>query len=303
MTSTYYSRNEAISLICACYNNFGSNLDVESLKSSILEDSLGEMGDSWNVGLFRFLDEAVYLFRLVEHFATAAVGKNKSLRAQMILCHQVGKTLLAVRILGASGLDGPARQNLRALYEMCIALCRCLVDPNFMRDFADQPSFESANEFWHRYMSKQRTEKFLKSYNETAQEKCLLVEEDELGKIIKALGVGAHPNYLGWAFDWKAEFSCPAEMENMFHLDARRSTEMVLSTACFLSLATLKFVSGRIADSSIQLGILGDNPAFMHYRDDLEALRGIGKTAGLMFLMVAKLTNRNKPNFDPEVHF
>lgn len=298
-----YTRKQAVSLICTCYNQFGSNLNVEVLHKSILEDSVGELTESWNVGLFRFLDEIIYLFRLLEWFSTAAGAKDNSLRAQMILCHQIERNLLAVRVLGASGLDGSARQNLRCLYEMCHALCRCLVDSEFAKEFSGQPTLKSANEFWHRFMAKQRTEKFLKAYNETTANKCSLVLGNEFDEAYSVLGVGAHPNYLGWMLDWKAELSDPVGMESMFSFGAHRSSEFVLATACHLSLATLNFASCRIANISGPLGLLDHNPIFRHYGGDIEALNGFSKTAGLMFLMLAKWTNRNKPHFDPQVHY
>jgi hypothetical protein len=152
-------------------------------------------------------------------------------------------------------------------------------------------------------MAKGRTEKFLIEYNKTTDKKCLLVSGDSLEKARSVLGIGAHHNYIGWMVDWQKEYSDPIGMDKMFHFASDKSTEFVLFTACQLSLSTLSFISSKIGEISVPLGPLKENAALEHYKDDQLALEGIGKTAALMLLMLIKLMNRNKPHFDPEVHF
>jgi hypothetical protein len=41
-----YPRTQAASLICACYNQFGSNLDKQAMEKSILDLSLTTLPDS-----------------------------------------------------------------------------------------------------------------------------------------------------------------------------------------------------------------------------------------------------------------
>jgi hypothetical protein len=292
-----YPRKQAASLICICYNAIGSRVEKDKLLKSILEDYAGDLPDGWNAGLFRFLDEAIYLFRIVEYFALSAVLRDRSVRAQLILAHQIGRNLSAIRFLAASGHDGPARQNLRALSE----ICRCLIDPDLMRDFADQPTLQSANEFWHRYLAKQRTEKYLKEYNRTASKKCALVErgDDDSHAV---MGVGAHPNYHAWAFDLEAEHSDQGGVDKMFHFSSDRATEFLLANACLLSLTTLSFCSEKIAEIAVPLRLLENNPIFKHFSDDIAAVHGIGRASGLMVLMLVKLTNRQKSDFDEQIY-
>lgn len=298
-----YSRQQAVAILRTCYNNYGSNVRDEVISKSFVEDSLGDLPDHHNSGLFRILDEAIYLYQLVSYFSLAAASLEKSQSSQMILFYQIKKNLMAVRVLSANGLDGPARQNLRTLFEMCHSLCRCLVDPEFMQEFSKQSSLESANKFWHLFISKQKNEKFLTLYNEFSEHKCPLVGGDNFSKAYSVLGVGAHPNYLGWVLDFKSDWEQNSNDDEMFSFYPTQSTEFVLVNACEISLSTLSFTASKIRDISRPLALFEKNPLFKHYDDDLSALDGIGKTAGLITVMLAKWINRQKPNFDPEIHF
>jgi len=301
-----YTREKAAKLICVCYNHNGADVGSNLLKKSILEESLGELPDTWNVGLFRFLDETIYLFKYFGYFTLAKGSKHKNDRSLAILTYQIEKNLLAVRVLSAAGLDASARQNLRALFEMCQAMCRCVVDQEFSEKFFEPQTTEAANKFWHDFITKNKTSKFLEKYNAENEDKCLLVIDSIFRDASKILGVGAHPNFFGWSIDfkndWQTSFS-DAEEQNMFQFSPKQATELVLVTASQLAFLTLEFCAKRIATTHSTLGLLSNNPMFKHCESEEEEFESISKNSGLMFLMLCKLVNRGKPNFDAKVHF
>jgi hypothetical protein len=152
-------------------------------------------------------------------------------------------------------------------------------------------------------MAKQRTEKFLQKFNESTKDKCLIVVGDMFKSKYEVLGVGAHPNYLGWLFDYKSKFQDIDGLDEMFHFNQKRATELVLTTTSLLAFATLAFIARKIAAISAPLELLEENPYFRHHEDDLERVASIGAISELMMLMLMKWINRTKPNFDPELHF
>jgi hypothetical protein len=301
-----YSREQSAKLICACYNHNGADVKSDLLKKSILEDSLGELPDTWNAGLFRFLDEAIYLFKYIGYFTLARSLKDKSESSISILTYQIEKSLLAVRVLSAAGLDASARQNLRAMFEMCEAICRCVIDVEFSKSFSEAQTMETANKFWHEFISKGKTTKFLQKYNDENENKCGLVMDDVLGNAFKVLGLGAHPNFLGWSLDfkkdWQTIFSDP-DASSMFSFSPKMASELVLVTTSQIAFITLTFLVSRVAKDCPTLGLLSKNPMFKHCKSDSEAIEAVGKNSALMFLMLCKLVNRGKHDFDSKVHF
>lgn len=298
-----YTRDRAVGLICRCYNHYGAFVEEDFLKKSILEEKLPEIPNVWNSGLFRFLDEMIYLSKIISYILFIKNIKDKKDTPKVIAWHQIEKNLLAIRVLCHAGLDGSARQNLRALYEMCHACCRCLVDQEFHDAFGEQKSPEDSNNFWHKFMARQKTEKFLQRYNKDAVEPCFLVVGDHFADMYKIMGVGAHPNFLGWSFDWRDDWSNPEGMHDMFHLSPRMASELVLVHSNQLAMATIAFVSQWLYRNAPSTTIFKDNPLFKHCSDDKEVSKFIGNSSLLMFMMLAKLINRNKPGFDPEEHF
>jgi hypothetical protein len=301
-----YSREQAAKLICACYNLNGADVKSDLLKKSILEDSLGELPDTWNVGLFRFLDEAIYLYKCIGFFTLARGLRDKSERSITILTYQIEKSLLAVRVLSAAGLDASARQNLRAMFEMCEVICRCVVDVEFSKSFSEAQTTETANKFWHEFISKGKTKKFLQKYNDENEDKCGLVMGEVLGDAFKVLGLGAHPNFLGWSLDFQKDlqaiFSYPDET-SMFQFSPKMASELVLAISSQIAFVTLTFLVKRVAKDCPTLGLLSKNPMFKHCKSDKEAIEAVGENSALMFLMLCKLVNRGNPDFDPKVHF
>lgn len=299
----FYSRDRAASLLCVSYRETGADVEKDIFLKSAIENDLGELPDCWNVGLFRMLDEAIFLTKIVSMFSGTLPLKQKEFRSQTILAYQIEKTLLAIRSLCALGLDGPARQNLRSLYEMCHTFCRSLIDPDFCREFSHNPTLETSNAIWHKYISRAKTEKFLTSYNETATHKCPLVIDNSLDQMRKVLGVGVHPNYIGWMFDWEDDRKNSNEGDSTFMISPQNATEFVLVSSLHLSLLTLAFSGSIVGKSLTPLGFLAEHPLFKHQKDDADSISSISAIATMMFFMNVKWLNREREDFDPEVHF
>lgn len=304
--SSEYPRKQAANLISACYNHNGADVKSKFLEKSILEGDLGELPDTWNVGLFRFLDESIYLMKFLGYFTLAKALQAQEHRSMAMLTYQIEKNLLAVRVLSAAGLDASARQNLRALFEMCQAACRCVVDREFSENFSQPATPEEANKFWHQFIAKGKTEKFLKKYNEENEFKCGLVLDEKFEDVSKILGVGAHPNFLGWGFDFKNDWQNSVLEEaqgTMFEFSSRQASELVLATASQIAFLTITFCAKQISTTHSTLGLLTENPMFKHCESDRTTIEAIGSNSALMFLMLCKMINRAKPDFDPKTHF
>lgn len=284
------------------YREIGSRITKDSLEESSLEREIGKISDTWNVGLFRFLDEALYLVSNLQSLALADMLESGA-SSLTILLHQIEKNVLAVRTLLASGLDGPARQNLRALLEMCQAFCRFQVDSEFREEFGKQSNFEEANRFWHRFISRQKTERFLERFNKENQHKCLLITGDSWKRAHQILGVGTHPNYLGWLMDLGADFREFRTTGQVNSNTPERATEFSLSTCCHIIFLTINFVAPFIAGSLQNRKFsLTEIDVFHHHKDGKEAVEAVGRVALLLFVMIMKWTDQNRPVPDQDTN-
>ncbi|MGK8638724.1 hypothetical protein ACRS7F_04940 [Brucella anthropi] len=299
-----YTLRLARNLIFLSYKEAGiTEFKIEFFEKSPVVKELGATPSGWNEGLFRYLDECINLLNASEYcFLTPqAIDKNKGYSSIIVLIHQMKSNCAAVRLLGAYGLDSQARLSLRALYENGIGLCRALVDKEFRLNFFRVKSSSDSNEFWHKYISKSKSEKFLVSYNGQNAVKCPLVVGDTFKDIYQRLGVSAHPNYIFSHFEYLDSVTKEENLDRLFN-GSEAATEFVLTSACHIVLSVIFFMSQTNPEISLKTPWIMKKSIFgkFEYVDDV--LKCVGKISGILMLMLMKWSNRQKADFDPLVH-
>lgn len=299
-----YTLKRALDLIFMSYKESGiAGVKVELFEESPVAQELGATPSGWNEGLFRYLDECIYLLNLSEYcFLTPQViDKSNGYSSIIILIHQMKSNCAAVRLLSSHGLDSQARLSLRALYENSIAICRSLIDEDFRAGFSSVTSTSTANEFWHKYMSKAKSEKFLESYNENCAVPCPLVSGDNFKEIYRRLGVSAHPNYLFSHFEYIKSFNNEEKTDRLFS-GSKAATEFVLSSTCQITLATITFILLVSPEKSSNTPWIMKYGIFEQFEYVRDIIKCIGKLSFIMLMMLMKWSNRQKVDFDPALH-
>jgi hypothetical protein len=90
---------------------------------------------------------------------------------------------------------------------------------------------------------------------------------------------------------------------SMIELSPNGSTEFVLVHSTRVILSVLVFCAKHIGEAGGGLSILDANPIFCKSPKFEDKMETIAHVSGMMLLMLFKLTNRAKDNFDPAVHF
>lgn len=298
-----YTLKMARNLIFKAYEAAGAKGDLGSCAASPMAKELGQIPDGKYEGLFRYLDECLNLTHVSEFALITAMGvtKDQSIASLVILMHQIRSNGAAVRVLSALGLESQARITLRALYENCLAFCRAVVDGEFRVEFRSASTMESANEFWHRFLSKSKTERFLSQYNsEHPKAPCPLVIGDLFSGIYNKLGVTAHPNYIFSQFGWQDAML--GDDDNVFP-GSKAATEFTLTSANHLILAALIFLGiqaeGVCKDARCNL----PGSRFSDFPTSAAALKALGTASMIMLAMLMKWINRQRSDFDPEKHY
>ena len=299
-----YPKRQAAAFIQVCYQEYGIPFSLESHTDSLLEDELGKIPSGDNEGLFRFLDEGIYLINILYQQSWFSIAKNPANTAISIAIYAIKQTALAIRILEAQGLDGPARQNLRVFREQCLVMARLCVDEEFLQEYAKTISHKTANEFWHKYLSKGKTEKFLKDYKGKKMP-CPLVADYYKDHLDKFIGSSIHPSVMGFEINFRDDvLSTRNESEDkMVPRSPGSATEFVLFYTSHLLFGVIFYCSSDIARRGGSLELFRNIPLFGHFKDEIEAMEKIDNAACLMWLMLPKITNRAKPDFDATIHW
>lgn len=299
-----YTLRLARNLIFMSYMKSGFNVRVEQFEFSSIEKDIGKIPDCWNSGLFRYIDEVINLTNTAElcQLSSSIINKEKEHYAIVVILHQIKMCLTSIRVIGAHGIDSQSRIILRSLYENCIVACRCIVDVDFRNDFMDANTIESANSFWHTNISKSKTEKFLVKYNAENKDRCPLVIGDTFNEIYRKLGISAHPSYFVGSIGYKSYMSDAGTLDSIVG-GPKNTTEFTLTSACHLALSTLFFISRKASElAGTAPWIVKDHPLWK-FEMAADALDALGSVSSLMQLFLMKWSNRQRDDFDPDVHF
>src|SRR5690606_1645992 len=68
--------------------------------------------------------------------------------------------------------------------------------PEFRSEFVNARDEDVSNKVWHRYLSKQKSENYLRKYTESSEKNFFAFLDSMSKETLKMLGVTAHPNHL-----------------------------------------------------------------------------------------------------------
>lgn len=227
---TLLSKRHAQNAIRLIYENAGFQVPSGTPGASVTKEFSGEVSDDELAALYVFVDEYIALFRYVGFYFMSAIPRSGRAAATFykLSVRQAGN-LASIRLLCSSGLDMNARMLLRLLYETSLLWSRFLVDEVSRIDFEACLDAKSSNDFWHKYLAKGKTEKFMISM---AAERGLvwLGNLDAVMEEMKAKNsLTAHPTNLASSFDGLADF----KSENYAVNRPSTASHFTLSTALF----------------------------------------------------------------------
>ncbi len=226
------SYKHACNTIRLLYGKVGFELPVSTLGEAVASEFNKDISNTPLAALYAFVDEQIALLRLVSfYFISAALDKeNKGLIFYRLAIKQI-KTLSSIRLLCTYGLDVNARMQLRLLYETSIVWARLRVDKQALDEFSLASTPELTNSFWHKYIAKSKTEKFLDAKFSESGHFWLGGSNVMIEELKKKISSVSHPSFLAAFFDTLYDW---ANKENSVAL-----TEPSQSSHFTLSYATL----------------------------------------------------------------
>src|SRR5690554_3587860 len=116
-----------------------------------------DVGEAPFAALYAFVDEYIALLRYQSIYFLSADHKvfPSAMTFYRLSIRQL-RTLTSIRILCSYGLDANARFQLRLLYETAQLWVRFRIDQQILGDYTACTTSESANKFWHKYLSKEK---------------------------------------------------------------------------------------------------------------------------------------------------
>lgn len=206
----YLSHQHAVNSIRLIYEHQGFQL-VDSVPGSHVEKELGvDTRDTPLAALYAFVDEYVVLLRCQSiYFLSSDHKNNPSAMIFYRLSIRQLRTLTSIRVLCSYGLDANARLQLRLFYETAQLWVRFRIDQDILIDYTACTTPEAANKFWHRYLSKDKTERYLRQQMKEGGLSWIGGMEDQINDLKQKLSLVAHPtliaDYHETLADWNGQ--------------------------------------------------------------------------------------------------
>lgn len=208
-TLSYQHASNAIKLL---YEREALSAYLSPEGHKVYEEFSRDVSESKYGALYAFVDEQIALLRKASFFFGAAiVAADSNGLVYYRLCIKQMQTLTSIRMLSSCGLDLDARALLRLLYETSLLWIRFRVDPAAIEDFKKSSGALESNAFWHKYLAKEKSEKFLTSYFVDNGITWLGAMDDIMANLKHNLGRSAHPSHIASASaaenDWLGAIS------------------------------------------------------------------------------------------------
>lgn len=204
----YLSYRHAVNAIRLLYQHSGFNLPSRIVGEQVSAEFSREITTTKMASLYALVDEQIALLRLISWYFISAIPNSPAvaLPYYRIAVRQM-RTLASIRLQCTFGLDTNARFQLRLLYENAVLWARLRVDADAFKDFSESSSGDKANTFWHKYLSKSKTERFLSNEFLASGHIWLGGYEEAITQLRNNVGLVAHPSMLASLFDtsedWK----------------------------------------------------------------------------------------------------
>lgn len=206
--SEFLSYRHAVNAIRLLYQHSGFDLPSRTIGEQVSTEFAREITNTKMASLYALVDEQVALLRLISWYFISGIPNSSTvaLSYYRIAVRQM-RTLASIRLQCTFGLDTNARLQLRLLYENAVLWVRLRIDADAFKDFSESSSIEKANAFWHKYLSKSKTERFLSNEFSASGHIWLGGCEEAITQLRNNVGLTAHPSMLSSLFDasddWK----------------------------------------------------------------------------------------------------
>lgn len=193
----HLSYQHAVNSIRLIYEHQGFRL-ADGVPGDQVKNELGiDVRNAPFAALYAFVDEYIILLRCQSIYFLSVLRKNsRSAMTFYRLSIRQLRTLTAIRALCSYGLDANARLQLRLLYETAQLWVRFRIDPDILINYTDCTSPESANKFWHKYLSKEKTERYLRNQVREGKFSWLGGMEEQIDDLKQKLSLVAHPTFI-----------------------------------------------------------------------------------------------------------
>ncbi|HWR30207.1 MAG TPA: hypothetical protein VN631_10280 [Negativicutes bacterium] len=202
------SYRHAVNAIRLLYQHSGFALPSRTVGEQVSAEFAREITTTKMASLYALVDEQIALLRLISWYFISAIPNSPTvaLSYYQIAVRQM-KTLASIRLQCTFGLDTSARLQLRLLYENAVLWTRLRVDADALKNFSESSSGDKANAFWHKYLSKSKTERFLSNEFLASGHVWLGGLEEAITQLKDIVGLAVHPSMLASSFDasydWK----------------------------------------------------------------------------------------------------
>jgi len=230
----HLSHQHAENTIRLMYQEQGFQLS-DAIPGNHVQDELGvDIREVPYAALYAFVDEYIVLLRCQSiYFLSADHKVSPSAMTFYRLSIRQLRTLTSIRVLCSYGLDANARLQLRLFYETAQLWVRFRIDQDILSDYAACTTPEAANEFWHKYLSKEKTERYLKKQMQEGGLSWFGGMEDQVKDLKKKLSLVAHPTFLADYNETLADWN--GQPETSVITEPLKSSYFTLSKAIFVT--------------------------------------------------------------------
>ncbi|WP_156933000.1 hypothetical protein [Desulfonatronum lacustre] len=230
----YLSHQHAKNSIRLIYQNRGFQLS-DAVPGNHVQNELGvDIRNAPYAALYAFVDEYIVLLRCQSVYFLSADHKIfPSAMTFYRLSIRLLRTLTSIRVLCGYGLDANARLQLRLLYETAQLWVRFRIDHDILGDYTACTTPETANEFWHKYLSKEKTERYLKKQLQEGGFSWIGGMEDQIKDLKQKLSLVAHPTFIADYHETLSDWN--GDPETSVIIEPLKSSYFTLSKAIFIT--------------------------------------------------------------------
>ncbi|MGS2743747.1 hypothetical protein ACU6TU_09140 [Halomonas sp. LS-001] len=230
----HLSHQHAVNSIRLIYENQGFQL-ADAVPGNQVENELGiDVRGAPFAALYAFVDEYIILLRCQSMYFLSVDHKNSptAMTFYRLSIRQL-RTLTSIRTLCSYGLDANARLQLRLLYETAQLWARFRIDSDVLCDYTACTNPESANKFWHKYLSKEKTERYLRNQVQEGRVSWIGGMEDQINDLKQKLSLVAHPTFIADYHETLADWN--DSLETGVIIKPLTSSYFTLSKAIFVT--------------------------------------------------------------------
>lgn len=207
----------------------------DAIPGNHVQNELGvDIREAPYAALYAFVDEYIVLLRCQSIYFLSANHKvfPSAMTFYRLSIRQL-RTLTSIRVLCSFGLDANARLQLRLFYETAQLWVRFRIDQDILSDYTACTTPEAANDFWHKYLSKEKTERYLKEQIQERGFSWFGGMEDQIKDLKQKLSLSAHPTFLVDCHETLADWN--GQPETSVIKGPSESSYFTLSKAIFIT--------------------------------------------------------------------